>query len=68
MRIAVTIGRSLMQDSWPLVDAMMRGEEKPPQRVYAADLDAVRPTWATVAPQGSGALQYDFGSRSRALW
>jgi ATP-dependent exoDNAse (exonuclease V) alpha subunit len=32
-------------DPWPLLDAVLRGKTKPPQKSYQADLEAVRPTW-----------------------
>jgi hypothetical protein len=39
---AVTAG----DDPWPAVDAILRGERKPPKPEYKADLEAVRKTWA----------------------
>ncbi|KPV54661.1 hypothetical protein SE17_02390, partial [Kouleothrix aurantiaca] len=36
-------------DPWPLVDAIFRGQQPPPQRAYNADLAAVRATWANMS-------------------
>lgn len=44
-------------DPWPLVDAMLRGEEDAPQRVYAADVEAVRATWAKLTPERRALLE-----------
>lgn len=33
-------------DPWPIVDAVIRGKQKPPQSAYAEDLKAIRETWA----------------------
>jgi hypothetical protein len=33
-------------DPWPTIDALMRGQVEPPSKAYAADIEAVRPTWA----------------------
>ena len=38
-------------DPWPLVDAMLRGEEDAPSASYAADVEAVRATWAKLTPE-----------------
>ena len=35
-------------DPWPVVDALLRGKTKPPQRAYQPDLDAVRDSWANL--------------------
>jgi len=32
-------------DPWPIMDAILRGEAKPPQPAYVDDLAAVRDTW-----------------------
>ena len=44
-------------DPWPFVDAMLRGEVDPPQRAYAADLNAVRATWAKLTDERRALLQ-----------
>ena len=44
-------------DPWPLVDAMLRGEVDPPQRAYAADVHAVRATWAKLTDERRALLQ-----------
>jgi AAA domain/UvrD-like helicase C-terminal domain len=44
-------------DPWPLVDAILRGEEDSPQRVYAADVEAVRATWATLTSERRALLE-----------
>jgi len=36
-------------DPWPLVDAILRGQQRPPQPAYQADLAAVRRTWANLS-------------------
>jgi hypothetical protein len=35
----------LNADPWPVVDAILRGKQKPPQPAYAEDLKATRDTW-----------------------
>jgi hypothetical protein len=42
-------------DPWPIVDAMLRGEQKPPQPAYADDLKALQETWTSL-PDGRRAL------------
>ncbi|SFV07282.1 AAA family ATPase [Alicyclobacillus macrosporangiidus] len=45
----ITSGRiDPMDDPWPLVDALLRGELDPPRPEYRPDLDAVRKTWASL--------------------
>jgi ATP-dependent exoDNAse (exonuclease V) alpha subunit len=44
-------------DPWPFVDAMLRGEVDPPQRAYAADVTAVRATWAKLTDERRALLQ-----------
>jgi len=44
-------------DPWPLVDVMLRGEKDPPQTVYAADVEAVRATWAKLTPERRALLE-----------
>lgn len=34
-----------MEDPWPVVDAIIRGERAAPQEAYVADLKAIRSTW-----------------------
>lgn len=38
---------SLVEDAdpWPLMDAILKGEQEPPQRAYEPDLEAVRRSW-----------------------
>ncbi|QRK05245.1 AAA family ATPase [Archangium violaceum] len=36
------------ENPWPLVDSILRGKKKPPQAAYAADLEAVRKSWANL--------------------
>lgn len=38
-------------DPWPVVDAILRGKEKPPLAAYNADLEAVRKTWANLTKE-----------------
>lgn len=38
-------------DPWPVVDALLRGEAQPPQSAYAADIEAVKPTWAKLTDE-----------------
>ena len=38
-------------DPWPFVDALLRGEVDPPQPAYAADVQAVRATWAKLTDE-----------------
>lgn len=44
-------------DPWPFVDAMLRGEVDPPQPAYAADVQAVRGTWAKLTDERRALLQ-----------
>lgn len=44
-------------DPWPLVDAIMRGEQDPPQHAYAADVAAARATWAKLTPERRALLE-----------
>lgn len=37
-------------DPWPLLDAILRGRESPPQQAYAADLKAIAGTWDGLNP------------------
>ncbi|MBN2330840.1 MAG: AAA family ATPase [Candidatus Aenigmarchaeota archaeon] len=36
------------EDPWPTVDAILRGNRKPPQPAYEADLKAMRTTWVNL--------------------
>lgn len=38
-------------DPWPVLDAILRGQKAPPQKVYKDDVDAVAATWAALSPQ-----------------
>jgi len=59
MRLGTTLALELVAtgavasdtDPWPLIDAILRGEEDPPKHVYAGDVDAVRSTWAKLTPE-----------------
>lgn len=44
-------------DPWPVVEELMRGDREPPQRAYAPDLQAVRPTWAKLTDERKSLLQ-----------
>ncbi len=44
-------------DPWPFVDAMLRGDVDPPQPAYAADVTAVRATWAKLTDERRALLQ-----------
>lgn len=44
-------------DPWPIVDGLLRGEAKPPQSAYAADLDAVGATWAKLTAERRDLLE-----------
>lgn len=44
-------------DPWPVVDAILRGEEKPPQAAYAADLKASRETWIGLSEERRALLK-----------
>jgi hypothetical protein len=65
MRLGTALARELVAgghvasdaDPWPFVDAMLRGEVDPPQRAYAADLDAVRATWAKLTDERCALLE-----------
>ena len=35
-------------DPWPMLDAILRGERRPPQQAYAADVAATAKTWAAL--------------------
>ncbi|HEY3286280.1 MAG TPA: ATP-dependent RecD-like DNA helicase [Gemmatimonadaceae bacterium] len=36
---------------WPILDAILRGTQPPPQQAYAADLKAVRATWVQLSAE-----------------
>ncbi len=38
-------------DPWPVLDGVLRGKSKPPQKAYAADVEAVRPMWQKLGEQ-----------------
>ncbi|MCQ3951332.1 MAG: hypothetical protein DPW14_16110 [Planctomycetes bacterium] len=44
-------------DPWPVVDAVLRGKAKPPQKAYADDLKAVQNTWANLAEERRALLK-----------
>jgi hypothetical protein len=39
------------EDPWPTVDKMLRGELPPPTDAYAADMEAIRLTWAKLTDE-----------------
>jgi hypothetical protein len=45
------------KDPWPLVDALLRGERKPPQTAYTGDLAAVRDTWVNLPEERRALLK-----------
>jgi ATP-dependent exoDNAse (exonuclease V) alpha subunit len=65
MRLGVALALELVagghvttnSDPWPFVDAMLRGEVDPPQAAYAADVMAVRGTWAKLTDERRALLQ-----------
>lgn len=44
-------------DPWPLVDAILRGEEKPPQPAYQEDLKAISNTWIGLSDERRSLLK-----------
>jgi hypothetical protein len=38
-------------DPWPIIDALLRGERKPPQDAYVSDLETVRATWINLTDE-----------------
>jgi len=44
-------------DPWPIVNALLRGDEAPPQATYVADLEAVRRTWMNLPDERRSLLQ-----------
>lgn len=44
-------------DPWPVLDGLLRGKTKPPQKAYEADLNAVRSTWQKLEPERRALLQ-----------
>ena len=45
------------EDPWPLVDALFRGKEDPPQPAYRDDLAAVRETWINLPDERRALLK-----------
>ena len=37
-----------MDDPWPILDALLSGKSKPPQKSYSADLEAIASTWTAL--------------------
>ncbi|MGA9470807.1 MAG: hypothetical protein WBV36_00005, partial [Terriglobales bacterium] len=58
MRLGTSLVHELMasgrvkpiDDPWPLLDAILRGREAPPQKAYTADLKAISGTWEAMNP------------------
>lgn len=44
-------------DPWPTVDAIIRGNQKPPQSAYAEDLKAIRVTWTDLPDERRALLE-----------
>ena len=44
-------------DPWPIVDAILRGTQKPPQPAYAEDLKAIRKTWTDLPDERRALLK-----------
>lgn len=44
-------------DPWQTVDAILRGNQKPPQPAYANDLKAIRETWTSLADERRALLK-----------
>lgn len=44
-------------DPWPLLGAILRGDEAPPKTAYAADVKAAAPTWVGLSEQRRSLLQ-----------
>jgi ATP-dependent exoDNAse (exonuclease V) alpha subunit len=38
-------------DPWPVLDAIMRGNQAPPHKAYQADVEAVAATWQALSPE-----------------
>ena len=44
-------------DPWPVVDAILRGQQPPPKPAYEGDVDAVRDTWAALSDERRAVLR-----------
>jgi hypothetical protein len=44
-------------DPWPIVDAILRGKQKPPQPAYAEDLKGIRETWTSLPDERRALLK-----------
>ncbi|MCF8567818.1 AAA family ATPase [Alicyclobacillus tolerans] len=44
-------------DPWPIVDAVLREEDTPPQNVYKADIHSVRNTWISLSDERRSLLK-----------
>lgn len=44
-------------DPWPMIDALLRGNRKPPQAPYVSDLEAVRQTWVNLPEERRALLR-----------
>ena len=45
------------EDPWPTVDSILRGDQSPPQRAYADDIQAVRDTWINLPEERRNLLR-----------
>ncbi len=59
-------------DPWPLVDAIIRGEQEPPNPVYKGDIDAISSTWANLGQERRQLLtlisRFDLTARQAQRW
>jgi len=46
-----------LEDPWPILDSILRGASKPPQKAYDADIAAVRNTWVSLEEERRSLLQ-----------
>jgi ATP-dependent exoDNAse (exonuclease V) alpha subunit len=44
-------------DPWPIVDAILQGNQRPPQAAYTADLSAIRNTWTGLSDERRALLK-----------
>ncbi len=65
MRLGTSLTMELMaqdlvgtlDDPWLVIDKILRGNMKPPQKVYYADIKAVSPTWARLSDERRSLLK-----------
>jgi ATP-dependent exoDNAse (exonuclease V) alpha subunit len=46
-----------LEDPWPVLDSILRGASKPPQKAYDADIAAVRNTWVSLEEERRSLVQ-----------